>query len=146
MRTEVVFAGTIIVAWNSQVHCVADIGAELDLVVAFHLRPVVHKLELLLAFGEGTVTTSNTQTLAEAGNDQALFSVVRRAVIAADRILAKLKRSLPACLRIAGVGIGDPECRHRLAATRLLRLWVVFERKSVRSEVLNVFVKPVAKL
>ena len=42
-------------AWNAQIHGIAHISAELDLMVATHLGPIVDELELLFVLDERAV-------------------------------------------------------------------------------------------
>ena len=61
LGTEVVFTGSIIVAWNPQVQRIAYVSTKLDLVIAPNLRPVVDKLNLLLALCQWAVAASDCQ-------------------------------------------------------------------------------------
>src|SRR5205823_861374 len=61
LLAEVQLTRTVRVTGEAEVLRIANISAELHLVVANDLRPVVDELVLLLALGERTVTTRHVQ-------------------------------------------------------------------------------------
>ena len=65
---EMELTRAVVVAGNAQVLGTAQIGAEFDLVIAFNLGPVVHKLILLFVLYEGTITAARAQADAKVGN------------------------------------------------------------------------------
>jgi len=62
---KVVFPGSVVVARDSQVQRVANVSTSLDYVVAFRLGPIVHKLDLLLAFRQWAIAASGTKAVAD---------------------------------------------------------------------------------
>src|SRR5258706_208339 len=60
LGAEVVFARSIVVTGDTQVQCIANVGPELNLMIAPHLRPVVDELDLLFALGQRAIATGNT--------------------------------------------------------------------------------------
>ena len=64
-RVELQLARAMPVARNAQVQRVADVGAELDGVVALELRPVVDELELPLVLAQRAVAARELQRVAE---------------------------------------------------------------------------------
>ena len=100
LGTEVIFTSTVVVAGDAQVHGVADISAELELMVTSELGPVVDELKLLLAFGERAIATGNAEAIAKAGDNATGASGVLRASLTADLVWAQQERSQTRRLRI----------------------------------------------
>src|SRR6266446_2005677 len=92
----------------SQVQRVANIAAELDYVVAFRLGPIVHKLDLLLAFRQWAIAASGTKAVTEAGNYAAVTAIVVSTTLADDRITAQGKETQTCGFRIASVHESRP--------------------------------------
>src|SRR5437879_1281610 len=55
----------MLVAWDAQVASLADVGAELEGVVALDLRPVIDELDLFLIHNQRAVTAVDSQSVAE---------------------------------------------------------------------------------
>ena len=55
----------MIVAGDSKVSSVANVSAELKVVIAYNLRPVIDKLELIFGFQKRTVASVHTETIPE---------------------------------------------------------------------------------
>ena len=107
---EVELTGAVRVGRYTEVHRVTNVGAELELMVALDLGPVVDELELLFALGERAVAAADVEAVAKV---RQAFLLSGAAVAAVD---CREERGQAAGLGGAEVHSGNAERGHRVAA------------------------------